>query len=138
MPKSKRSEYPKSAWNIHDDALLSQKNKKCVSPSNPDLRISAARFAYEMKKRVTLLQPDLRRNATRCMLIIADSAENFKGRYPQIFVLFRQSTFTKGTGYSIAMAVPTGDFFTSSFGTRTVNTPDSYFALISSGFTSPT
>ena len=30
------------------------------------------------KKHAVLLQPDLRRNATRCTPIIADSAENFK------------------------------------------------------------
>ncbi len=35
-------------------------------------------FTYFDKKRVMFLQLDLRRNATRCMLIIANSAENFK------------------------------------------------------------
>ncbi len=53
------------------------------------LRISATRFAYEVffhfpslthfyKKACGNLQPDLRRNATRCMRIIADLEENFK------------------------------------------------------------
>ena len=50
------------------------------SIKNPDLRISATRSVYELfrKKRAAFLQPDLRRNATRCRLIIADSDGNFK------------------------------------------------------------
>ena len=39
--------------------------------------------------------------------------------------------------YSIVIELPEESFFTSFFGTMTVRTPDSYFALMSSGFTSP-
>ena len=40
--------------------------------------------------------------------------------------------------YSMAMAVEAASFFTSSFGTMTLRTPSSYFALTSSGLTLPT
>ena len=59
--------------------------------TNPDLRIPATRFAYEVfvhfhishpiswKERVAFLQLDLRRNATRYDTIIADSLQFFNG-----------------------------------------------------------
>ncbi len=40
--------------------------------------------------------------------------------------------------YSMAIAVEEASFFTSSFGTMTLRTPSSYFALTSSGLTLPT
>lgn len=40
--------------------------------------------------------------------------------------------------YSMAIAVEEANFFTSSFGTMTLRTPSSYFALTSSGLTLPT
>ena len=40
--------------------------------------------------------------------------------------------------YSMAIAIEEASFFTSSFGTMTLRTPSSYFALTSSGLTLPT
>ena len=50
-----------------------------------------------------------------------------------------QLTSDRATAYySMAIAVEEANFFTSSFGTMTLRTPSSYFALTSSGLTSPT
>ena len=50
-----------------------------------------------------------------------------------------QLTSDRATAYySMAIAVEEANFFTSSFGTMTLRTPSSYFALTSSGLTLPT
>jgi len=66
--------------------LLHTKIRDAFRRINPDLRISAARFDYEVvfsllfpqKKRAAFLQLDLRRNATRCELILSNCFEHFK------------------------------------------------------------
>ena len=50
-----------------------------------------------------------------------------------------QLTSDRATAYySMAIAVEEANFFTSSFGTMTLRTPSSYFALTSSGLRLPT
>ena len=50
-----------------------------------------------------------------------------------------QLTSDRATAYySMAIAVEEASFFTSSFGTMTLRTPSSYFALTSAGLTLPT
>ena len=75
----------KLMFRIHKMTLPKNKMR---NPANPDLRISAARFSMDgllpdrrlrfRKKDAAFLQPDLRRNATRCTAIIHGGKENFK------------------------------------------------------------
>ena len=63
--------------------LSFKKIRNAQVPTYPDLRISATRFDYELLlisaiRRAAFLQPDLRRNATRCRFIIADLGGDFK------------------------------------------------------------
>ena len=62
------------------------------SIKNPDLRISATRSVYELfrKKRAAFLQPDLRRNATRCFFSIAAASARAGGLCARAVCLCRR------------------------------------------------